>query len=128
MNDLRLALRLARGLGGGLRRRRIVRVIALERHYRKTSLAPVVDHAVVRDGVQPGREACLRRVARTRLDDAHPDLLEQLLGDASLLDAAQHEAVQTAFVPRVERFEGRRVARRVGEHQLFIRGLHARVV
>ena len=59
-----------------------------------------------------------------RLDNPHPDLLVQLLGQPALAHRAQHEAVQRPLVPRVKRFEGPGVALPVGEHQFFVRGLH----
>jgi len=84
----------------------------------------VVHEQIVRDGVEPGGEARLRRIAAARLDYADPDLLEQLLGGGPVPDGAQHEAINRAPVTLVKRLEGPGVAPAIGEHELFIRGFH----
>jgi hypothetical protein len=98
----------------------------LQVNQRKTLAAPVIDEAVVRDRVEPGGEARLRRIAAACLDHAHPDVLEQLLGHAALLHAAQHEAEKARAVAPVEGLEGAGVAIAVSEHELFVGALHAR--
>src|SRR5260221_361282 len=63
-------------------------------------------------------------VAGSRLDRAHPDLLEELLRLRVRLHRAQHEAEERSLVAGVEGLERRRVAAGIGEHQLFVGGRH----
>ena len=84
--------------------------------------APVVDQAVVRDPVQPGRELRCRRVRRAGADHVHPHVLEHLVRGAGVAAMAQQIAVAAALVARVQRVEGGGVARGVGEHQRLVAG------
>ena len=82
--------------------------------------APVIDQAVVRERVQPGRELRGRHIARADANRIHPHILEQLVGDAGVAAVAQQIAIDAALVPRVQRVERGGVARAVGEHQLLV--------
>ena len=63
-------------------------LVALKGNERQAALSPVVDEIVVRDGVEPCGEFRLRRITRSRLDHAHPDLLEELLAERAVFYAA----------------------------------------
>jgi hypothetical protein len=77
----------------------------------------VVDHAVVRDGVEPGAELGARLVAGARLDRPHPHVLEDLLGLGRSLDRAQHEAEEGALVAEIEGVERGCISAGISEHQ-----------
>src|SRR6185436_132618 len=92
--------RLARGIGAFARH-----VVVVERHQRKTLLAPVIYEQVMGDRVQPRGKARFWCIALARLDHAHPDLLEQLFGDATVPDRAQDEAEKAAPMAGIEGLE-----------------------
>src|SRR5205823_11245281 len=83
----------------------------------------VVDHPVVRNGVQPSREPRCGLIRGARLDHPHPDLLVELLGGSAALDAAQDKAEKACTVAGIERLEGPAIPATIGEHELFVRGL-----
>src|SRR6185369_12622847 len=104
-------------------------IVIVEGDKRQAAAAPMIDQAIVRDRIKPGREPRARLVARARLDYAHPDLLVELLGERAHLDAAQDETEKARSMPAVERLEGPGIPAAIGKHELLIRRLgHSRRV
>jgi len=115
---LGVAMRLRAGAGDRLQ---CGVFLVVERHQREAPRSPVIHQPVMGDGVQPCGELRLRRIARARFDDAHPHVLEDLVGFAPGFHRAQHEAEEPSLVASIKRLERPGIAASICKHELFVR-------
>ena len=85
--------------------------------------APMVAEPVVGNGVQPGREAGIRRPAGACGYHPLPDVLEEFVGQGIVAQLAEQVAVEPGAMARVQLPESPGIARRIGKHQGFVAGV-----